>query len=136
MSYSVNLLATVAECDSVLAVADKEKKDLSYRKTSLERQKESYTSNSIEIDADMAATDAEITALQGIVAALPAGSARDDNETRLKRLELKKFLLAQKDKSFGGVALLVREFDLERVNKELTEADAFITAVTDRKANI
>ena len=136
MPYSLDKLTTAAECDAVITVAEKEKKDLSFRKTSLERQKENYAENSVEIDADLLATDAEITALQSVVNTLPPGDARDENEKRLKRLELKKFLLQQRDKDYGGVALLIREFDLERVTKELTEADAFIAAVTQRKAGL
>ena len=84
MAYSMDKLTTVAECDAVLTVAEKEKKNLEFRKTSLERQKESYAANSVEIDADLAATDAEVTALQTVVATLPVGDARDANETRLK----------------------------------------------------
>jgi hypothetical protein len=71
-----------------------------------------------------------------LVASLPAGAAKDDNETRLKRLELKKFLLAQKDKNYSSVALLMRENDLERIIKEVDAVDAFITAVNTRKAAI
>jgi hypothetical protein len=136
MSYSVNLLTTAADCDSVILVAEKEKSDLSYRKTSVERQKDNYASNSIGIDVDIAATDAEITALIPVVQSLPPGAARDDNETRLKKLELKKFLLAQKDKNYGSVALLMRENDLERVVKEIAEVDAFIAAINARKVVI
>jgi hypothetical protein len=33
MSYSVNLLTTVADCDSVILIAEKEKADLSFKKT-------------------------------------------------------------------------------------------------------
>jgi hypothetical protein len=136
MSYSVNLLTTVADCDSVILVAEKEKADLSFKKTSVERQKDTYANNSISIDADIAATDAEIAALTPVVASLPAGAAKDDNETRLKKLELKKFLLAQKDKNYGSVALLMRENDLERIVKEVDAVDAFITAINVRKAAI
>jgi hypothetical protein len=130
------LLTTVADCDSVILVAEKEKADLSFKKTSVERQKDTYANNSISIDADIAATDAEIAALTPVVASLPAGAAKDDNETRLKKLELKKFLLAQKDKNYGSVALLMRENDLERIVKEVDAVDAFIAAINVRKAAI
>jgi hypothetical protein len=76
MGYSVNLLTTVADCDSCtepagVLVAEKEKADLNFKKTSAERQKNTYASNSISIDADIAATDAEIAALTPVVALLP-----------------------------------------------------------------
>jgi hypothetical protein len=136
MGYSVNLLTTVADCDSVILVAEKEKADLNFKKTSVERQKDTYATNSISIDADIAATDAEIAALAPVVASLPPGAARDDNETRLKKLELKKFLLAQKDKNYGSVALLMRENDLERIVNEAAAVDAFIAEINTRKAAI
>jgi hypothetical protein len=78
----VNLLTTLADCDSVILVAENEKADLSFQKTSVERQKDTYASNSISIDAYIAATDAEIAAHSPVVASLPAGAAKDNNETR------------------------------------------------------
>ncbi len=139
MGYSVNLLATVAGCGSCtgpVEVLVAEKEDLNFKKISAERQKDSYASNSISIDADIAATDAEITALAPVVASLLPGAARDDNEARLKKLELKKFLLAQKDKNYGSVALLMQENDLERIVNEAAAAHAFIAEISTRKAAI
>ena len=111
MSYSIDQILTVAECDALLAVMGKEKSDVLFRKTSLERQKEAYATHGTEIDAQIIATNAEVTALQGVVLSLPAGNAKTDNEIKLRRLELKQFLLLQKDKDFGSVSLLVREFE-------------------------
>lgn len=136
MNYSVDTLSTTADCDALLLVAEKEKSDLGFRKTSQERQKENYAANSIGIDEDILATNAEVTALQTVVATLPAGAAKDENEKRLKKLELKKFLLAQKDKNYGSVALLMRELEVARIAKEMEEVDAFITSINARKAAI
>jgi hypothetical protein len=134
MIYSIATLTTVAECDSVLAVAEKEKKDLLFRKTSLERQKDAYSLNGQENDEELLATETELTALQGVVSTLPEGKTKADNEKRIRRLDLKKFLLTQKDKDYGSVALLVREFDLGMLNKELEEVEVFIAAINARKA--
>lgn len=134
MLYNVEMLTTVAECESVLAVAEKEKKDLLFRKTSLERQKEAYSLNGQENDDELLATETELNALKGVVSTLPEGKTKADNEKRIRRLDLKKFLLTQKDKDYGSVALLVREFDLGLLNKELEEVEAFITIINARKA--
>lgn len=136
MNYSVNMVSTAADCDSLILVAEKEKSDLSFRKTAQERQKENYAANSIGIDEDILATNAEVAALQTVVDTLPAGAAKDENEIRLKKLELKKFLLAQKDKNYGSVALLMRELEVARIAKEMEEVDAFIVAINARKAAI
>jgi len=134
MSYSVDLLKTTAECDALIAIAGKEMEDLLFRKTSLERQKVSYANSSNEIDKDIAATALEISSLQTAVAGLPAGSARNQNEARLKRLELKQFLLGQRDKNYGAISLLTREYDLELNAKDIEATNAFIASVTERKA--
>ncbi|WP_395057069.1 hypothetical protein, partial [Flavobacterium sp.] len=52
------------------------------------------------------------------------------------RLEYKKFLLENRKDSYGSVALLEKELDLERINKELIEVDAFIAAITAHKATL
>ena len=52
------------------------------------------------------------------------------------RLEYKKFLLENRKESYGAVALLEKELDLERVNKQLDEVNLFIDAVTTHKATL
>jgi hypothetical protein len=45
-------------------------------------------------------------------------------------------LLAQKDKNYGNVALLMRENGLERIVKEVDAIDTFIASVNTRKLAI
>ena len=73
---------------------------------------------------------AEIAAVDTVLAILPEGSTRDTEEKRKVRLEYRKFLLENRKESYGAVALLEKELDLERVNKQLTEVDVFIAEVT------
>lgn len=134
MSYSVNLLTTKAECDSLLTIAAKDKSDLEFRQSSLVRQKDNYSDTSAAVDQNLLATNAEVAALQSVVASLPEGSAKDDNTTKLKRAELKQFLLNQKDKNYSGVALLTLELDLSRTQKELDETNAFVAVVQAQQA--
>ena len=134
MTYSVDSLTSVADCDLMLGAAEKEKNDLSFRKTSLERKQTQFAGNAIEVEAGLQATTAELSALDTIIAALPDGQIKNGNITRKKRLELKLYLLNQKKGDNGGIALVDKEFDLGRVIKELEETDAFITAVKARKA--
>lgn len=133
-TYSLNLVTTTTECDDLTTVIEKDRKGLAYKKASLERQAELYAENSVEVDTDLAEVTAELTALQGVVATLPAGEAKDSNEARVKRLELKKFLLTQRDKDYAAVSLIAREFDLACVNSQLAEADALLAAIASRKA--
>ncbi|MGV7106862.1 hypothetical protein [Flavobacterium sp. U410] len=77
---------------------------------------------------------AEIDAVITVLAVLPEGTTKESEEKRKVRLEYKKFLLENRKESYGAVALLEKELDLERVIKQLDEIDVFIAAVTAHKA--
>ena len=134
--YSVTNLTTIADCDVLLNMANKEKADLVFKKLSEERLVTNYSTTSVEIDAVLQGVIAEIAAVDSILAVLPNGPTKDSEEKRKVRLEYKKFLLENRKESYGAVALLEKELDLERVNKQLDEVNLFIDAVTAHKATL
>ena len=134
--YSVTNLTTIADCDVLLTMANKEKADLAFKKLSEERLVTNYSTTSVEIDAVLQGVTAEIAAVDSILAVLPNGPTKDSEENRKVRLEYKKFLLENRKESYGAVALLEKELDLERVNKQLDEVNLFIDAVTAHKATL
>jgi len=134
--YSVTNLTTIADCDVLLTMANKEKADLAFKKLSEERLVTNYSTTSVEIDAILQGVIAEIAAVDSILAVLPSGPTKDSEEKRKVRLEYKKFLLENRKESYGAVALLEKELDLERVNKQLDEVNLFIDAVTAHKATL
>ena len=134
--YSVTNLTTVADCDVLLTMANKEKADLAFKKLSEERLVTNYSTTSVEIDAVLQGVISEIAAVNSILAVLPEGSTKESEEKRKVRLEYKKFLLENRKESYGAVALLEKELDLERVNKQLDEVNLFIDAVTAHKATL
>ena len=120
----------------VVTMANKEKADLAFKKLSEERLVTNYSTTSVEIDAVLQGVIAEIAAVDSILAVLPNGPTKDSEENRKVRLEYKKFLLENRKESYGAVALLEKELDLERVNKQLDEVNLFIDAVTAHKATL
>ncbi len=133
MNFNTTLLTTPSECDTLLTIAAKEDESLEFRKTSLNRQLASYSATGTTVDQDLAATNAEVAALQNIVATLPEGNSRTEQLTKLKRAELKQFLLNQKDKNYGSVSLLGLELDLARTQQELDVVTGFISEINARK---
>ena len=136
MNYSVTTLTTVADCDTVLALIDKETKDLSFRKLSLERQQENYANTTLEVSSEITVLNTELSAVNTVIATLPDGDTKDDNIKRQKKLEYNLFLLTNRKANYGAIALLEKEFSIARVIQELAEADAFVAAVTARKTSI
>ena len=69
-----------------------------------------------------------------IIATLPESPAKQEALNRQKKLEYRQFLLTDRKEDYGSVALLEKEMELGQLEKQLEEVDAFIAAVTARKA--
>jgi len=136
MAYSVTQLKTIAECDAVLNMIGKEKADLQFRQTGVQRKQTSYSESSTEIATELTAVNAEITAYESIMASLPAGPAKDDAQAKLKKLQYRQFLLTERKENYGVMALMEKEMDLGMLEKQIAELGVFQTAVTAHKATI
>jgi hypothetical protein len=136
MSYSVNGITQVADCDVLLTWAQKEKADLSFKKLSEDRLTNKFESSSVEIQTILQGVLAELSAINTVIAVLPEGPTKVNELKRKVKLEYKKFLLENRKESYGAVALLQKELDFERINKELVEVEGFITTITDHKATL
>jgi hypothetical protein len=134
--YSVSNITTIADCDVLLGMAQKEKSDLAFKRLSEERLVTNYGNTAVEIDAILQGVIAEIAAVDTVLAILPEGSTRDAEEKRKVRLEYRKFLLENRKESYGAVALLEKQLDLQRVIKQLDEVDLFIDQITAHKATL
>ena len=136
MAYSVSNITTVADCENLLNWAGKEKAELTFKKLSEERMVTRFSETSVEVEAILQGVNAEITAVDTIIGLLPDGPTKEDEEKKKVKLEYRKFLLENRKESYGAVALLEKELDLERVERELEEVDAFIAAVTAHQATL
>lgn len=134
--YAVSNLTTVADCDVLLNMANKEKADLNFKKLSEQRLVNNYSNTSVEISVFLQGILAEISAVTTVLNVLPEGPTKDAEEKRKVRLEYKKFLLETRKESYGAVALLEKQLDLERVSKQIDEVDAFILAISNHKASL
>lgn len=136
MSYSISNITQVADCNVLLARAEKEKASLLYKKLTVERVTTKYAETSIEVEAELQGVIVEISAVETIINVLPEGQTKEDEMKKKVKLEYKKFLLENRKESYGAVALLERELDLARVEQELAEVENFITIVTNHSATL
>ncbi len=136
MNYSVNNLNAVADCNSLLSWAAREKADLNYKKLSDERLTSRFAETSLELNADLQGVLAELAATDTVISILPEGPSKEDAINKKTRLEYKKFLLETRIESYGTVALLEKEMDLARVLQELIEVDTFVTTIEARKTQL
>lgn len=136
MSYSVNNITQVADCDVLLTWANKEKGDLVFKKSSEERLITKYADISLEVDAILQSVLIELSAINTLIGLLPEGSTKEEEIKKRTKLEYRKFLLETRKESYGAVSLLEKQLDLARLENELEEIDTFITTITDHKATL
>ena len=87
MAYSLTLLKTAADCDAVLQFAGTEKADLELKKLVMSHSLQNFSEDSLELDAELASVNSEITTLQTVIATLPEGKIKEDNMDKLKKAE-------------------------------------------------
>lgn len=136
MSYSITAVTTTADCDVLLTSADKEKAELEFKKLSEERLVNKYATTSVEVEGILQGVLVELSAVETIIGVLPDGPTKEEELKKKVKLEYKKFLLENRKESYGAVALLEKEMDLNRVARELEEVNEFISVVTAHKATL
>lgn len=132
MNYTVLLLTNRPDCQALINIATSEKADLNYRKSGMLRQSQNATLTSAEIEAELTSVNAELSALQTLINTLPDGPVKEDIIRRYKKADYKKVLLEGRKGKYGVLSILEREYDIACIDHDIAEADAFITAVTDR----
>ncbi len=136
MNYSLTLLTTAADCDTVLKYAANDKKDLDYKKIQLSRSLESFSENSVEIEAQITALSNEVSTLTTVIAGLADGDYKNEQVKKLKRAEYSLFLANSRKSKNGSPAQLERELELEQAVQQLAAATDFINQVTAHKATL
>ncbi len=136
MNYSFTLLNSKEDCDAMIAIANKNKAELEYKKITLQHKKNISTGNAVEIETELQSVNTEIAALETVIAGLPEGDTKKDQVSRKTRLEFKKFTLTERKESYGVLSLLDTEVDIGCIDKDIEETDTFIAGVNDRKSTL
>lgn len=136
MEYSITALATIADCDALLAIANLEQEDLDFKKRQQERQYRDVTTGSTGVDAELSGVVSEITGLETAVAGMPDGPAKQILNDKLVDLQHKKYQLEKRRRRYGTLALLQKENAISSIEKQMAEKTVYIDAVTQRKSQL
>ena len=86
------------------------------------------------MNTELQVTQVEIAALTPILVSLPDGETREEYRRKIERLDSRLKVLNNRKADFGALALLQVEWEVARLDQEIEESDAFITALNARKA--
>lgn len=135
MAYPVNLLTTIAECDTILSIAQRELRDLTVRATVLDAQGDRTSESAADSTAELTAQQAIINALTPVLPTLPAGSkSYISTESDLRHATQRRDNLLASRQARGPIAALIRALDLRQVQAQIAEVNTFIAEVTARRA--
>jgi hypothetical protein len=136
MNYSLNKITSLADCNTLIDLANTENSELEFKKLQQERAYENVSTGSEGIDAEIAAVNSEITGVEMVLATMSDGPVKKEFESRLVKLNHKRFLLGERRERFGVIALLEKEYVLGNINQQLVESATYIAALNSRKADL
>lgn len=133
MSFSVNKLTTIAQCDTLLTTKQRERTGLANRLNNLQFQLDNWD-DATSATAELTTTQALITGLTPVVNALTDGDDKRRNQNQLNRYETRANNLISKVENYGTIALLEKELDRDTLTGDIATLDTFVAAVTTRRA--
>jgi hypothetical protein len=134
MSYSLQKITTMEDCDLLLENANNEKSELDFRILSLQRQRESYSTNSFEVSTELQLVQNQLAGVISVLGVLPDGNDKDEATIKKAKYELQLLVLNRRQKAYGNIALLDKELDLARAENQMATLDDYLSQVSARKA--
>lgn len=132
--YNTNLLNSASECDALLNKMATEQDDLSFRKQLIQRRVAAETRSAADLQADIAATQAELDSVTNTLASMPDGDAKVAMTLKQKRLDTHLYAITHRRNGTTAEAVLDRELEVSKLDKELEAIGIFVAEVETRKS--
>jgi hypothetical protein len=136
MDFSMNLLGTVALCDSALLNANKAQNDLEFELEGLNRSYQDAIDDGVQAQTDLQLAESDLANTLSSIEALPPGELENDLIERRMKLELKIFKLRIKINGQGGLNLIQRQHNIIKAEQELAINATLIDLLMARKAEL
>lgn len=135
--YSLTLITGTELADRMIKQAQRMKRALAHRLESFDMRTENSVESSAEYDAEVAETTARLATATALIPTLPEGSElKEDQITEKMEMELKLRKLTKAGNKLGSEAILVRELEMDLLERQIAGLDEFIGLVTTRKAEL
>lgn len=136
MPYSINTLTSVADCDTLLTMANKDKKSYENRIYNLNFDLEISQDSAAARASRLMVVNSEIAMLDTVIDSLSDGQLKEDYITTRMRKVASQRSLSSPGSSSNPVNRLDDELEIARLNLQLNETLTFIAAVEAHKATL
>jgi hypothetical protein len=136
MAYSVHLLTTPADCDSLLAYAQERLRVLRHRESVSSYASDTKAMGATDLADELAELHEDIAFYTDRLASMGVSETRIKRENELRKAIDRRDELLSRQGAEGAVALLKRELEKGETTARIAEIETFIAAVTERKSRL
>jgi hypothetical protein len=136
MPYSINTLTTVADCDALISLANKDKKSYENKIYNLNFDLEISQDNAAARASRLLIVNSEIAMLDTVIESMGEGQPKEDYITMRMRKIASQRSLSSPGSSSNPVNRLDDELEIARLNLQLAETLTFIAAIEAHKATL
>jgi hypothetical protein len=134
MKISVDLISTIEEADSLLKIAQRDRRYYNNRRESIDLSAESSEESALKTQQELASVKAQLSYINNVIDSLPEGDLKYDEVTKKMALEVRLRKLTVSGNREGAFSLLEKEYDANALEGQITSIEAFIAAVSARRA--
>ncbi len=136
MLYSFISISTVTDCDTAVAQADKIKRNLQFRKRSLNRQITTQSASVTGLNAELVQVESQLVShQQALPLAATDAELRNINRNINEYENLRRSIL-RKLETRGPVGQLRKLFSIDYLERHIVEMEGYIAGVETRKTEL
>ncbi|MEO7310727.1 MAG: hypothetical protein ABIX01_10025 [Chitinophagaceae bacterium] len=136
MLFSLDLIRSVNEADTLINMAQRDKRSLANRRETLLIRSRDGAEGTTELAATLSNYRAQLAASIAGLEGMPEGLAKEDALTHKMELEVKVRKLSRPGGSRSAENVLEQEYDAEQLDKQIAGADAFTDLIEAHKLNL
>jgi hypothetical protein len=136
MKASLQLVTLPEEADTLIRMAQRDRRIFSHSHESIDMQSENSEENALRTQQELAIAQADLAAATLVINTLPEGKKKEEEITRKMGLELKIRKLATTGSTSGFIPHIEKEYEAMLLEAKIVQIDAFISAVNARKAEL
>jgi hypothetical protein len=133
MNYSLEKVTTVAVCNTLLELAQKEKENLERRRRNMSESIGNFDERTGDIGNELVSVQSLLQTFTALYGALPEGKDKVNMNLEIKRLDARKAQLDKMVIGYNVYSLLRKQVDFNLLDSQVGIIDAYIVTLQNKK---
>ncbi|MBT1701051.1 hypothetical protein KK083_29430 [Fulvivirgaceae bacterium PWU4] len=136
MNYSLERISTVEACDTLLAMAQKEKENLERRRRNLGESIGNFDVRTGDVGNELVSVQALLQTFTTAYDSLPEGKDKLNMNLEIKQLEARKAQLDKSVVSYNVSSLLEKQVSYNLLDSQVPVIDAYMAAIQNKRTEL